>query len=368
MTKLEAVASSAVKSARARGGDESWRSLPQPEIISTPKNIFDSSIDRIGPEECLDLAAGILQGCYEVKGAKPASGGVACISGMEFVVNSQGIEISEKGTSMHASIETIAKGGDIASGTEFQNSRLLESDLNGVGRAAAEMAVSSLGGKKAESGSFDVILKPVAFMELLEYAFMPSISADNVQKGRSHLAGRLGEPIGSEHLNITDDGLLSGGMGTSAFDGEGVASRKIAVIENGVLKSFLYDSYTAGKAGLKSTGNAVRSGYSEVPMVGLRNMIVSSNESFDLQADTKGILVNSLIGAHTANPISGDFSVEARNSFYIAPGKVPQPISSMMLAGNIFDLLRNIDVGTDLRVVGVIVTPSVRVRMKVVGS
>jgi PmbA protein len=368
MTRLEVVASSAVKSARARGGDESWRSLPQPEIISTPKNIFDASIDRIGPEECLDLAAGILQGCYEVKGAKPASGGVACISGMEFVVNSQGIEISEKGTSMHASIETIAKGSDIASGTEFQNSRLLESDLKGVGRAAAEMAVSSLGGKKAESGSFDVILKPVAFMELLEYAFMPSISADNVQKGRSHLAGRLGESIGSEHLNITDDGLLSGGMGTSAFDGEGVASRKIAVIENGVLKSFLYDSYTAGKAGLKSTGNAVRSGYSEVPMVGLRNMIVSSNESFDLQADTKGILVNSLIGAHTANPISGDFSVEARNSFYIAPGKVPQPISSMMLAGNIFDLLRNIDVGTDLRAVGVIITPSVRVRMKVVGS
>jgi PmbA protein len=310
----------------------------------------------------------MLSGCQEVKSAEPASGGVTCVSGMEFVVNSRGVELSEKGTSMHASMEAIAKGNDVATGTEFHNSRLLEADLHGVGKAAAKMAQRSINGSKAESGTYDVILKPVAFVELLEYAFVPSILADNVQKGRSHLAGHLGEKVGSDHLSIIDDGLLSGGMGTTAFDGEGVASRSNAVIEKGVLKGFLYDSYTAGKDGLKSTGNAVRGGYSDVPRLGLRNLIVSSEHAFNLWDETNGMLVNGFIGAHTANPISGDFSVEARNSFFVAPNEEPRPISSMMLAGNIFDLLKNLDLGTDVRAVDAVVTPSVRARMKVVGS
>ncbi|VVB64102.1 Zinc metalloprotease TldD [uncultured archaeon] len=368
MTKLEAVAEAAVRSARARGSDESWRSLPLPEAVQTPRNIFDVTIDRIAPEDCLDLARQMLSGCQEVKSVEPASGGVACVSGMEFVVNSWGIELSEKGTSMHASMEAIAKGNDVATGTEFHNSRLLDTDLYGVGKAAAEMAISSINGSKAQGGIYDVILKPVAFVELLEYAFVPSIFADNVQKGRSHLAVHLGEKIGSDHLGIIDDGLLSGGMGTTAFDGEGVASKSNVVIEKGVLKRFLYDSYTAGKDGLKSTGNAVRSGYSDVPRLGLRNLIVGSEHAFDLLEETKGMLVNGFIGAHTANPISGDFSVEARNSFFVSPGEALRPITSMMLAGNIFDLLKDLDVGTDVRAVDAVVTPSVRARMKVVGS
>lgn len=368
MTKLESVAQAAVRSALARGGDESWRSLPFPEKVHVPERTFDEALSLMAPEDCLDLARRMLSGCQEVKGADPASGGVACVSGMEFVVNSRGIELSEKGTSMHASMEAIAKGNDVATGTEFHNSRLLDADLYSVGKAAAEMAISSINGSKAESGTYDVILKPVAFVELLEYAFVPSILADNVQKGRSHLAGHLGEMIGSDHLSIIDDGLYAGGMGTAAFDGEGVASRRNTVIEKGVLKGFLYDSYTAGKDGSKSTGNAVRGGYSDVPRLGLRNLIVSSDNAFDLRAETKGMLVHGFIGAHTANPISGDFSVEARNSFFVAPNEAPRPISSMMIAGNIFELLKDIDVGTDVRAVDAVVTPSVRAKMKVVGS
>jgi PmbA protein len=368
MTKLESVAQAAVRSARARGSDESWRSLPLPEKVQHPERTFDAALDLIAPEDCLDLARQMLSGCETVKSAEPASGGVTCVSGMEFVVNSRGIDLSEKGTSMIASMEAIAKGSDVATGTEFHNSRLLDADLHGVGKAAAEMAMRSINGSKAESGTYDVILKPVAFVELLDNAFVPSILADNVQKGRSHLAGRLGEKIGSDHLSIIDDGLFAGGMGTTAFDGEGVASRSNAVIEKGVLKGFFYDSYTAGKDGHKSTGNAVRSGYSDVPRLGLRNLIVSSEHAFDLEAETRGLLVHGFIGAHTANPISGDFSVEARNSFFVAPNEAPRPISSMMIAGNIFDLLKDLDVGTDVRAVGGVVTPSVRAKMKVVGS
>jgi PmbA protein len=368
MSRLEEAALSAVRSARARGADESWHSLPLPERVRKPENIFDPLLEKITPESCLDIAMGMLLGSSQVEGAKSLSGGVTCISGAEFVLNSHGVELSEKSTVMQASMEAISKGEDVATGSEFHNSRLLKSDLQEVGRDAAKMAKSSLGGIKAENGMADVLLKPLAFVELLEYTFVPSISSDNVQKGRSPLANKVGKMIALESLSIIDDGLLSGGMGSSAFDGEGTPSQSTTVVDEGRLMGFLYDSYTAGKAGTKSTGNAARSGYSEIPRVSIRNLIVGSSEPFDLLSDTCGVLVNSLIGAHTANPISGDFSVEARNSFYVAPGEEGRPIRSLMLAGNIFELLKDIDVGTDVRTVGTVVTPTVKVRMKVIGS
>jgi PmbA protein len=370
LEKLEAVARSAVKSARARGKDEFWRSLPKqaPLKVTQPENVFDTRLAGIGPEECLDLASSMLQGCLQVQGAQPVSGGVTCISAAEFIVNSSGIELHEKETSMHASMDAIARGDDVSTGSEFHISRTLCGDLSAVGRAAAEMARASLGGIAAESGSFDVILRPLAFTELLEYSFVPSIYADNVQKGRSPLSSKVGEEIFAPGLCMADDGLLAGGVGSSAFDGEGVPSQRNLLAKNGRLQGFLYDSYTAGKAKTTSTGNAVRSGYAEVPRVGIRNLVISSSEAYDIIKDTKGILVNGFIGAHTANPISGDFSVEAKNAFYVAPGEGPRPIRSMMLAGNIFQLLKDIEVGTDVRAVGAVVTPSVKVKMRVVSS
>jgi len=203
---------------------------------------------------------------------------------------------------------------------------------------------------------------------LLESTLLPSFSADRVQKGRSALAGREGMTIAEEGLQIVDSGLLSGGMASSAFDGEGVPSQETVLVKDGVLQGFLYDSYAAGKSGVQSTGNAVRSGYSDMPRVGIRNLIISSPAACNLQEESKGLLVGGLIGAHTANPISGDFSVEAKNSFLIAPDESARPIRSLMLAGNIFELLKEIQIGNDHRAVGSIVAPTVKVRMKAVGS
>jgi PmbA protein len=311
---------------------------------------------------------GMLRGCAAVRGAEPVSGGVACVFGEEFVVNSHGIELHETSTLMHASIDAIARAEGVATGSEFQNSRGFQGDLEDVGRAAAEMALASLGGAKLESGTFDVLLRPLAFVELLESTLLPSFSADRVQKGRSALAGREGMTIAEEGLQIVDSGLLSGGMASSAFDGEGVPSRETVLVKDGVLQGFLYDSYAAGKSGVQSTGNAVRSGYSDMPRVGIRNLIISSPAACNLQEESKGLLVGGLIGAHTANPISGDFSVEAKNSFLIAPDENARPIRSLMLAGNIFELLKEIRIGNDHRAVGSIVAPTVKVRMKAVGS
>jgi len=368
MSLLRTVARSAVQSARARGGDPSWCSLPFPAAVRPVDGVFDPHLADIGPEVCLDLAKNMLSGCRNVPGAEPVSGGVSCALGGSFVLNTRGVELQENGTLMHASMECIARRADVATGSEFFISRAYQSSLEDVGQAAAEMACSSLGGVRAESGTFDVLLRPQAVAELLENTLLPALSADNVQKGRSLLTARIGERICSECLNIVDDGLVPGGIDSSSFDGEGVPSQRTVLIEQGILKGYLYDSYTAGKDAVRSTGNAVRSGYTDVPRVGIRNLLVGSSSPQNLIEETRGYLVTGLIGAHTANAISGDFSVEARNAFAIAPGEAMRPIRSLMLTANVFDLLKDIEVGKDVRAVGTIVTPTVKVKMKVVGS
>lgn len=140
-------------------------------------------------------------------------------------------------------------------------------------------------------------------------------------------------------------------------------------MKNGELSSFLYDCYAAGKEKKESTGNAVRASFTSTPSIGTRNLIIE-HPVFDIIDETKdGVIVNTVIGAHTANPISGDFSVEARNSFLIKNGEISSPIKSMMISGNIFDVLKNIDgMGKDTRKVGNVITPTVRVsKMRIVG-
>ncbi len=373
LSKFELVAESAVRAARARGSDDKWSSLPFPGKKEQPEGVYDPAIVKISSEECLDLAATLIEGSKSISGTEPVSGGVSAAHGSELLINSNGVELDERGTVLTAYLETVAKGGDgaVATGYDFANSRSALSDLADVGRSAADLAVRSVGGVRGESGKTEVLLGPIAFADILENAFVPSTFGDNVQKGRSCLAGRIGERVAEDSFNIVDDGLFSGGMATSSFDGEGVASSRTTLVERGVLKAFLYDSYYAGKEDppTKSTGNADRPGYSGIPRIGTTNLIASSKKPRNVLAETKrGYLVTGVIGAHTANPVSGDFSVEARNVFSVEDGALGKPIRSLMLAGNVFELLKSICAGTDARMVGSVVVPTVRVEMKVVGS
>jgi len=372
-SKLEMVAESAVRAARARGPDDKWRSLPFPGKPGRPKGVFDPAIAEMRPEDCLDLAATLIEGAKSISGAEPVSGGVSAVSGSELIINSNGVELDERGTIFTAYLETVAKGedGTVATGYDFANSRIALSDLADIGRSAGDLAKRSVGGVRGESGTAEVLLGPIAFADILDNAFVPSIFGDNVQKGRSSLAGRIGETVAEENLDIVDDGLFLGGMATSSFDGEGVASSRTTLVENGVLKAFLYDSYAAGKEEppTKSTGNADRPGYAGIPRIGTNNLIASSKDPQNVMVETKrGYLITGVIGAHTANPVSGDFSVEARNVFSVEDGAALKPIRSLMLAGNVFELLKSIRVGADVRMVGSVVVPTVRVEMKVVGS
>lgn len=360
----------AVRSARASQPDPDWSGLPDRSSYQTVHGVFDRRLAEIELSDCVRLASDLIRGVAST-GASPTSGGLAVSTGTVHIQNTNGIEHTEEATSIAASIEcTVKDGAAVSTAYDFDVSRNLDIDTYEIGVHAGELARRSLRGGKIGTAKAAVLLRPLAIADILEYAFVPSLSADNVQKGRSMLS-EIGAGVASDGLDIFDDGLRAGGIGTSQADDEGTPSRKTEVIEDGILKGHLYDAYTAGKAdgGIASTGNALRAGYAGTPSIDPRNLVLEY-PSGDLIAETEnGVLVHSVIGAHTANQYSGDFSIEARNSFLVENGEIKRPIKSLMIAGNVFDLLKKIDgAGTDVRAVGGIVVPTVRVsEMQVVG-
>lgn len=358
----------AVKHARIGDPNEFWKSLPSAGNYPVVDGLFDSRVEDLSVEECIDLAYQMISGVKE--NATPVSGGFSHSVADQIIVNSNGVENSEKSSGVHAVMEAVVKGDAVSSGYEFDVSHLLDIDLFDIGLRAGELAAKSQKGINIETGSRTVLLCPLAIADILQNTLTPALSADNMQKNRSPLKGRLDEQIAHPGLNIIDDGTIPGGIGSSSSDDEGTPSQRTPVVEDGVFKSFLYDTYTACKDDVNSTGNASRGGYASTPGVYVSNLILEHDTVCDLISETKeAILITSVIGAHTANPASGDFSLEGRNAFLVEDGEISKPIKSVMLSGNIFDLIGKIDaVGEDIRKVGSIITPTVRAEdMTIVG-
>ncbi len=142
-----------------------------------------------------------------------------------------------------------------------------------VGKTAAQRAVRMLGAKPVESARVPVILDSyvaAGFLGLMG----PSLTGEAVQKGRSLFAGKLDQQVASERINIIDDGTLSGGLASAPFDGEGYPTSRTPLIQGGVLKSFLHNTYTAAKDGVSSTGNGTRNSFKSTPEVGTTNIFI----------------------------------------------------------------------------------------------
>ncbi|MEM2925287.1 MAG: TldD/PmbA family protein [Methanocellales archaeon] len=368
LSKIEETVESAVKCAKARKMDPNWKGFPPQAKYPIVQGTFDSKIAQLQLDSCVDYILQMIESA-KIEKAMPTSARLMCGSSAQFILNSNGLEIEEKSTIIQASIEAIARDQTTSTGFEFDISRNLNLDFQAIGKNASMLALNSLNGMNVETGNLTVLLKPVAFADLLANVFLPAVFADNVQRGRSLLRDKIDLTIASENFTLIDDGLLEGGIGTAMSDDEGTPSQRTTIVERGILKGFLYDSYTAGRAGVKSTGNGVRGSYASVPSVGIRNIIVQIPGSEVIAETERGIIVNSIIGGHTSNPVSGDFSVEARNAFMVEKGEIAKPVKSAMISGNIFEALKQISgAGKDARKVGNIITPTVKIEeLRVIG-
>jgi PmbA protein len=217
-----------------------------------------------------------------------------------------------------------------------------------VGRKAAERTVRRLGARKISTQTAPVIFEPRVARSLLGHIF-DAVSGDSIYRKASFLAGGLGRKIASEHVTVIDDGTLPGLFGTSPFDDEGVPTRRTVVIDRGVLSSYLMNSYAARKLGMKTTGNAAR-GASGRTMTGYGNLYLDKGTYSPEQivrSFPKALYVMELIGSGV-NIVTGDYS-RGTAGVWIENGEFAYPVSEITIAGNLRDMLMNLEIiGNDL--------------------
>jgi PmbA protein len=366
----------ALSAARASKSDPDWNGFPEKTPYGDAEKNYDRKILKIHSEDLVEFASRMLDAAVNVnKRVFPIEGGAGAAYLSSAVANSNGIVAFDRGTIMECSLATVAKEKNKVTPVcfEFGAERAYTVDPDWVGKEAARLAVSALKTKRIKTETTKLILTPFALQGLLHFTLINAVKADNVQRNQSRFKGRIGEKVASEHVSIYDDGLFPGGLRTWAFDGEGVPQQKTALIEKGVLRSFLYDNYSAKKEGLESTGNASRAGYLSTPNIEATNFhITIGNKTPDelVSEVDDGLLIYYLQGAHSSNPVSGDFSVVAIPAWKIRKGEIAYATRGVMLAGNIFEALKNVSiVANNERKMGQLIAPWVLVEnVRVIGK
>ena len=373
---VEIAVTGALSAAKASKPDPNWNGFPQKKPYADVKKTFDKKIVAQSSEDLVKVASTMLDAAEQVdKRVFSIEGGVGSAYIANAIANSNGITGFDRGTIIECSLATLAKEGNSVTPVcfEFNASRNYHLDPAWVGREAAKLSLSALKTKSVETKSGNVILTQFALQDLLAYTLINAIRADSVQRGQSPFKYKIGEKVASENLTIYDDGLFAGGLRTGAFDGEGVPHQKTTVIEKGVLRNFLYDNYSAKKDSKESTGNASRAGYLSTPSINATNFHIqpgNKTSSEMLSEIDDGLIVYYLQGAHSSNPVSGEFSVVASPAWKIKNGKIIHCSRGVMLAGNIFELLKNISiVGSNERQIGHLISPWIQLEnVKVIGQ
>jgi PmbA protein len=230
-----------------------------------------------------------------------------------------------------------------------------------VGREAARRTLRRLGGRKIKSTQVPIVLDPIVAESILDNIF-DAVDGDAIYRQSSFLVNKLGEQVAASNITVVDDGTIPGGFGTEPFDGEGVPTRRTTVIENGVLKSYLLNTYTAKKLGMKTTGNASR-GLAGTPGIGSGNFYLQKGDRTPQQiiGDIKrGLYVFQFLG-FGVNTVTGDFS-RGVSGLWIENGELTYPVEEVTVAGNLKDMLNNItEIGNDLEFRGSTACPTLRI-------
>lgn len=333
---------------------DSHRILPRPAQEYPQLDLYDPAIRAATVEEKIELARTMEKEAraYDPRVKIIESSSYADAEVEVYLVNSLGMRLNYRGAYCGLYIALVAGEGEDSQTGFALDYRLDYNKLNpsATGREAARKAVRMLGARPVATRKVPVVFEPyvaTGFLGLLS----PALTAEAVQKGRSLFAGKTGSQVASGIVNIIDDGSLPGGIASAPFDGEGVPTGRTELISGGILKGFMHNTYTASKDGVPSTGNGVRGSFKTTPEVGATNLFIeagNSNPDDIIAGIDSGFYVTEVMGMHTANPISGDFSLGA-SGIWIEKGRFTVPVRGVAMAGNIIDLLKNVDaVGSDL--------------------
>jgi PmbA protein len=311
------------------------------------RGVYDKSAESFGSADAAAAAADMLGAAKSYDSRVTVdSGNFTAARGTQFLASSNGIELREKLSTFSWTIMGMAIQNGNVSSFDFQSGATHFAREIAVQNTAAEFAeavTSSLGPRKIDSFRGEMLLTPSAADELVEEVISHSINSEAVQRRSSRFAGRIGRKVSTELLTVEDDATNTMGLGASSFDREGVPHSRNVVIEKGVLKKFLYNTYTAKKEGVSTTGNSGGS-TSSPPSVSTTNFIVAPGKSnFDslVSEMKKGIIISRFSG--NVNPVNGDFSGVVKGGKLVENGNVLYPVRDVMVAGNVFEALKNLN-------------------------
>ncbi|MFC1726811.1 TldD/PmbA family protein, partial [candidate division KSB1 bacterium] len=254
---------------------------------------------------------------------------------------------------------------------EFVNRRYF-SDLKTpeeIGRKAAKDAYEMLDPRMVKTQRVPVIFHPDVGRTILG-GILGAINGNRVFQGASFLKDKLNEKIASSLITVIDDGTKPKGLASSPFDGEGVPTQRRIIVDKGVLKAFMYNTYAAKRAGTKSTGNASRRGFKGLPGIGAHAFYMENGNSDPediIKSTKKGLLLKGVTG-YGINPVNGNFSGGA-SGFWIENGKIVFPVKGLTVAGKADAMFNGIDMlGNDLDLTRTFATPTLKIKELQIGG
>ncbi len=320
--------------------------LPEKSKVHMLRGIHDSNAEGFEPADATKCAIELLNVARSYDPRVSVDSGTFSSSVItRALCNSNDAELGEKISVFSWSIMGMAIDGNDVSNFDFQfdSTHLVKKiDVTAASEGFAKSVVRSLDAKKIDSLKGTMLLSPNAVYELVQDVITFAINSDNVQKGTSRFAAMLGRKVASNKLTVVDDATFVEGLGAESFDREGLAHKKNLIINKGILKRYIYNTYTARKGRTKSTGNA-SGGTTSPPSVGYTNIIFESGKhslGSIVKEIRKGVMINRFSG--NVNPVNGDFSGVVKGGHLIQNGSITTPVKEVMVAGNIFDALRNI--------------------------
>lgn len=329
---------------------------------------------KLDPEEKLALAREAEEATFAADSRITNSEGSEFSDGFREVVyaNSLGFCGSYQATSFSLSVVPVAAQAGTMQRDYWYSSQRKRQDLEPaaeIGQAAAQRAVRRLGARQPKTQEAPVIFEPEMAATLLRH-LAAAVSGSALYRKMSFLIDRIGDQIAAEAVSIEDDARIPSALGSKPFDGEGLATRRNIVVENGILTGYLLDSYSARKLGAKPTGNASRS-LADAPSAGPTNFFLRPGTTPPdeiIRSVRSGLYVTELSG-FGVNPVTGDYSRGAVGQ-WIENGELAYPVEEITIAGNLLEMLKNVEVvGNDLERRGTISAPTLKIaRMTIAGA
>jgi PmbA protein len=370
---LRSLARSAVSLAKGAAKDE-FNELPRgSQLGQGPAGAYDPAIEDIDPAWKLraaraaeNAAARVDQRVRKFEGTTAGD-----FLARSAIASSRGASGESKASYAYVVCSPVAEADGQLQTASWSDTRRRLAELQTpeeIGRIAAQRAARMLGARKVKTQKAAIIFEPQQAAGFLA-GLSEAVNGDLVHKKSSFLAKLLGKRVASEQVTLVDDATLEGGLATRPFDGEGVVSQRTVVIDRGVLKSFLYDTYTARKAGARSTSNAAR-GWSSLPHVGTSNFVLqrgATSAEEIVRRTRRGLLVTAMLGSG-ANVVTGEYSRGA-NGLWIEEGQVAHAVQEVTVSGSLLEMLQGIDaVGDDLDLRSSTAAPTLRIAEAVISG